>query len=184
MLRIAIGLLIVTAPVGAARAQSLMADDSPAGFRTAVAPVDAAQQRKPITSGTRFVGRSALGILAWMGGIYGGLVLSNAAFGPYCENCSDHGAWWLYSTVAAGAITTGVTVGAISMRDGCSRRSRMSRALLGSAIGSAGGILLLEHGTRTHQDVEALLAVPLGTVFTSAWLASTCRGAPTNSRPN
>ena len=147
----------------AAELAAAVADTAPTGQAP---PATAA---RPSGRSDRFFARAGLGGLGMVVGALGLGAASYAVF-PHCSSCEDPGLTQAMSGVLAGAMLgTAVFAAAPAMGDGCNYDDRFGRALLGSAAGTAVGIL-------GAWATGVALAVPVGTVGGGALATLWCRG--------
>ena len=132
----------------------------------------------PKTAFNRFGARVALATLTYKPASFLAGKLAIRMNGPYCDNCVRDNGYLQYrrAKVIGGIVSAALTVGSVSVRDGCSRKSRTTHALFGAIAGSTLGYLVATQitGYDEFSDVAAYIAQPAGTVLGASWMAGTC----------
>ena len=160
-------LIVSVASASSLEAQRPSVDNAaamtPSPVRTAIVFADADTGRRSprATPVNRFLARAALGSIGWsLGALVGGVIGIAASD---CDGC-EYPDYFYPGAALGGVVLTGVTIGAIAMRDGCDRKSRLLFAMAGATAGTLAGLL-----------ADNWRPIPFATVLGSTVLAGACR---------
>ena len=173
-------LIVSVASASSLEAQRPSVDNAaamkPSPVRTAIvftaADIERSGRRSPrATPVNRFLARAALGSIGWSLGALAGGAINFAA--SDCDEPHQPVARCEYpanvylGAALGGVVLTGVTIGAIAMRDGCDRKSRLLFAMAGATAGTLAGLLA--------DNWQPNGSIPFATVLGSTVLAGACR---------